>query len=233
MKYLRVGLNLLLVAFFALMADGFLHRDPRVQLPDGYSIVAVSGGSPCFLTYEPWNDKRSYSGWKALHSLGLGGEGQKSADYVLINETTGEMLEFDSPLAWDAERRARNARPWRMDMSAFSGITGFKGRDPFVIGKCDGGYFILNTAENSMTSFDNQAEWVQAATTAGMQTDRLVDPKSWLVQARHPVFYVVVGGFVLVTLPWVFRPLRAGRGGPAVTSQSDEPTPSGSESDPS
>ena len=233
MKYLRVGLNLLLVAFVALMADGFLYRDPCVQLPDGYSIVAVSGGSPCFLTYEPWNDTRSYSSWKALHSVSLGEEGQRSEDYVLIDETTGEMLEFDSPLAWDAERRARNARPCPIDMNAFSGITGFMCRDPFVIGKYDGGYFILNTAENSITSFDNQAEWVQAATKAGMQTDRLVDPKSWLVQARHPVFYVVVAGFVLITLPWVFRPLRAGRRGPAVTSQSDEPTPGDSEPEPS
>ncbi|MBN1512040.1 MAG: hypothetical protein JXB13_08495 [Phycisphaerae bacterium] len=232
MKYLRVGLNLLLVAFFALMADGFLHRDPCVQLPDGYSIVAVSGGSPCLLTYEPWNDKRSYSSWKALHSVSFGEEGQESKDYVLINEATGEMLEFDSPLAWDAERRAKNARPWLIDMDEFSGITGFKGRDPFVIGKYDGGYFILNTAENSITSFNNQVEWVQAATEAGMQTDPLVDPKSWLVQARHPVFYVVVAAFVLITLPWVFRPLRSGRRAAAVTSQSDKPTLGGPEPDP-
>jgi hypothetical protein len=233
MKYLRVGLNLLLVAFFALMADGFLHRDPRVQLPDGYSIVATSGEGPCFLTYEPWNDKRSYSSWKALHSVSSGEEGQRSEDYVLIDETTGEMLEFDSQLAWDAERRARNARPWPMDMDEFSGITGYRCREPFVIGKYEGGYFIVNTAENSIRSFVNKAEWVHAATEAGMQTDRLVDPKSWLVQARHPVFYVVVAGFVLITLPWVFRPLRAGRRGPAVTSQSDEPAPGDSDPNPS
>lgn len=60
----RVVLNLLVVAFFALMLDGFVNRDPYVRLPNGYAIVAISGGSPCDLTYERDKDPHPHCAMK-------------------------------------------------------------------------------------------------------------------------------------------------------------------------
>jgi hypothetical protein len=128
--------------------------------------------------------------------------------YYLHNDSTGEIMEFDSRAEWEAERRAKNARPPLLEVDEVSGITGFDTDGRFVIGNYDSGYFILDIAENSLDTFESEDEWTQAvAQRTGMSTTGLRDPKSWFIQSRHPVVLAIVGGLALIALPWVTAPL--------------------------
>ncbi len=214
LKYRRVGFNVVVVAFIALMIDAFLNRDPCVRLPNGYSIVAISAGSPCLLQYEPWKDEREYAGWRALHQQTRDENGRESERFLLVplvDGATSETLEFDSKQEWEAATRAKNAEPSPFHVEQFSGITQFGTRSSFVIGDHDGGYFILNTAENSVESVETKEEWSRKAAAAGLSTEDLSDPKSWFLQARDQFSVAIVGGFLLITLPWVLRPLWASK----------------------
>jgi hypothetical protein len=207
MKYLRVELNLIVVAFVALSLDAFLHRDPYVRLPHGYSIGAISAGSPCILQYAPWDDDREYSEWRAMTSVARKDNGSESVTFLIVNLTTIETLEFGSEQEWESQIRARNAEPSRSAMERFRGITKFGERGPLVIGDYDDGFFLLDTAKNSIESFSTKDEWSRQVAAAGMSIDNLANPKSWAQQTREPLFVALVGGFALLTLPWVLRPL--------------------------
>lgn len=207
MKYAKVAGNCLIVAFVALLLDGCLHRDPYVQLPHGYHIVAISPGSPCCLGYDSTHDDRQYTDWWAGRVLVQEDDRQRYEIFWLRNRVTDETLEFESEHEWEAACRARNAVPATLQGREHCGITGFARNGPIIVAAYDNGYFILDTAENAITTFSSEQAWTDAAAAAGLATNSLTNPKSRFVQTREPLALAIIGGLILLTLPWVFRPL--------------------------
>lgn len=214
-RSLRVIVNLGVVAFFALMLDGFVNRDPYVRLPNGYAIVAISGGSPCGLMYERDKDSRPHSDWTSLRSVVQDSSGRQSMTYTLLSRAACQALEYPSESEWRAAIREKNAVPPQLSAGACSGITRFGQRGSVVFGDCDKGYFLLSTELDEYQILRSQDEWArQVAAKTGASPGEMKDPKSWVVRTRDAFSLTVVGGFMLITLPWVFAPVwRRHRGG--------------------
>jgi hypothetical protein len=214
---LSVLVRLLVVAFCASILDGLLNRDPHIRLSHGYEIWATSWSSPCFLVYQPWEDRRPYSAWKAHRRVVQDGSGERSEYSLILDDgTTFESLDFPSESEWKAAIRQKRAKQATSHVKEATGITEFGNYGPFVFGDCEKGFFLLDIDKNEY-SISPRQEWVQQVTAkTGSPPGRMKNPKAWLLQDRNRLYYEVMGGFIAVALPLALAPLwrsRPKRGG--------------------
>ena len=197
-KWISVIIRLLIMGFVALMLEGCLHRDPMVSLANGYAIGAICGSCPCSLFYEPWEDERPYSDWQAVSFDGT---------FLLMDEATDEELEFDSETDWrNAIRRLNAELPF--GHAGLEDVTGFRADDHFIIGEYESGLFLVDIDENTIETWESSGPWSAAVSQRTvLQPDDLINPKSWFVQSRHPIVYCLVGGLLIVALPWAAAPV--------------------------
>lgn len=205
MLVVRVIGRLLVAAFVLLCIDGCFHRDPTVDLGNGYEIVAVSAGSPCFLNYRPWIDKREYSGWRAITSTTVHGpDGEERLTFLLAHDEQ-ERLQFEDAENWRRAWREKKATFGPKEVGRVEGISGFRSQGRYVIGAYNKGFFILDIAQNRVDTFCGRTKWTEAVqTTTSLAADDLRDPKSWLVQSRN---LAVLAFLTIVLVPWCMWPL--------------------------
>lgn len=182
----RIISRILVAAFFLLCIDGFLHRDPTVDLGNGYEIVAVSADSPCVLNYRPWIDKREYSGWHAIAGNAADERDGTDSSPFLLTHDEQEWLQFDDAENWRRAWREKRATFGPNEVGHVEGISAFRNNGRCVIGVYGDGYFVLDMMLNRVDTFRDRAKWRAVVQTATNLTgDDLRDPKSWLVQSRE------------------------------------------------
>jgi hypothetical protein len=197
MRAMRLLLRLGIAALAVLCADTFFHRDPFVRLGNGYAIGAAYGSDPCRLIYIPGADRRSHSEWTAIV------DGTK---YMLVSNK--DSIEFDSEDEWRRAWRERHAKPSGDAIRHVQGITGFKCKDRYVIGCYTGGYFRLDTANDDLRVWTDEAAWQAAVEReASMDMDDLVSPRSRLVQSRDALGWGGLAVTTAIVLPWSLAPL--------------------------
>jgi hypothetical protein len=201
----RVIGRLLIAAFVLLCLDGCFHRDPTVDLADGYGIVATSAASPCFLDYQPWVDKREYSGWHAITSTTIHTpEGEEQTPFWLTHDEL-DWVSFENEEEWRRAWHEKKATFGPKEIGRVEGITGFREEGRYVVGAYDKGFFLLDIAQNRLHTWRDEATWADAVQSAtGRAPRELRDPRSWLVQSRN---LVVLGALATVLLPWCAWPL--------------------------
>lgn len=201
----RVIGRLLVAAFVLLCLDGCFHRDPTVDLADGYEIVATSTASPCFLNYRPWIDKREYSGWHAITSTTLhSAKGEEQTPFLLTHDEL-EWLRFESEEEWRRAWHEKKATFGPKEIGRVEGITGFREEGRYVVGAYDKGFFLLDIAQNHLNTWRDEATWAAAVHSAtGRAQPELRDPKSWLVQSRNLLVLTIPAALFV---PWCVWPL--------------------------
>ncbi len=201
----RIIGRLLIAAFILLCIDGCFHRDPTVDLADGYEIVATSAASPCLLNYRPWVDKREYSGWHSMTSTTFySAEGEERTPYLLTHDEL-EWLRFESEEEWRRAWHEKRATFGPEEIGRVEGITAFREDGRYVVGAHQKGFFLLDIAQNRLRTWKDEATWADAVHSAtGRPPTELRDPKSWFVQSRN---LVVLGGPAALMLSWCVWPL--------------------------
>lgn len=207
----RIIARILVAAFVLLLIDGFLHRDPTVELGNGYEIVAVSAASPCVLNYSPWLDSREFSDWHAVASSTIyGPNGPEQTPFLLTHDELG-WLEFDDEDEWQRQSIERKATIDPGYVGRVEGITGFRSDGRYVAGAFDKGFFLLDTYRNELDTYRDRNEWSRSvASVSSLDATHLKNPKSWFVQSRNVAVLAVPAA---IFLPWCLWPLRRGRGG--------------------
>lgn len=199
----RIIGRLLLSVFVLLLINSCVHREARVDLGDGYEIVATSGTSPCSLNYRPWVDERQYSGWYAIKDVSTFSDGVRRTSF-LLGHRNHESLEFENEEDWRRAWHEYKAAFGPGEVGRVEGITAFQRDGRYVIGSYDKGFFILDMVQDQVNSFAENSEWEGAVkSTTGVTVSHLTDPKSWLVQSRNPLELVVPP----VVLTWCLWPL--------------------------
>ncbi len=208
MLLVRLVVQLFVAAFILLCIDGFVHRDPTVDLRHGYQIVATSASSPCFLTYQPWIDERESSGWHAIASTTSDGLGGGERNLFLLTHDEQDWLQFDDEEEWRSAWQKKKATFGPKEIGSVEGITGFRDEGRHVLGTYAEGYFILDVDENRVQTWENRDAWSRAVRTAvGTSVGFFRDPKSWLVQSRSPALLGVAAAPMLLWCVWpIVRP---------------------------
>lgn len=194
MKLLK---NIMIVAFVVLTIDGCIHRDPLVQLSNGYDIGAISWSSPCSLNYVPSNDQRTYSHFRAVAEIETN---TNEACYGLTSP--GEDLTFDDELMWQDAIRQHNASPDASWLQV-ENVQSFAADEHHIIGEYGSGHFLVDIAVNRLQKFADVEEWRTAVTElTTLSPSDLKDPKSLLAQSRHPAVltcYALILVMALIT----------------------------------
>ena len=159
MKYLSVLLRSFVIVFFAMMPANCLYRDPYVVLENGYGIGAICAECDCSLTYAERLDERSDSDWLAYREKTQNRDGEQSEAWGLINESTGESLEYSSEKEWLEARNERKSRPFLDNFPRVEGITGFGTSGSFAFGNYDYGYFVLDMENDTVNVFKTEELW--------------------------------------------------------------------------
>ena len=172
-RMIRPIRRLAAVLIFVFFADSCLHREPGVTLSGGYQIAAISPGSPSQLDHSPWHDPREYSAWSAMRN-----SSQAGTEYLLVGDGIDEFLVFDNEESWRQAIREKRASP-DMRMLRVHDVTGYRGDESFIIGRCAEGYFLVDVDDNWIEIYPGRAEWRK--TVAGrtqLDPNELYDPKS-------------------------------------------------------
>ena len=168
-----VMVNLLLMGFFLLIVDGCVYRDPYVELPGGYRIIAISQSSPCELGQELTDAE-----WFTTSKHG-------DDEIVLFNINDESMVKFGSV----KEIQARFA-PGTVDFSEIAprieNVSGYTFNDQFIAGECSDSYFIVDVEAHCYESYDSKKDWAQAAAARGLTPSSLMNPYFRIRQWRHP-----------------------------------------------
>jgi hypothetical protein len=201
MSWFRTSLRTLVMLFVLVTVNSCLHRDPWVDLGNGYAIGACAWSEPCSLMYYRPGDKRPCTEWYADRFDGT---------FVLHRESGSahETLEFKSEAEWRQAWREKNAAPGSHVLPALENVTGFSQEGRLVIGQYDSGYFLLDTNADTVEQWSDRAAWESAVSTrTGINTVNLHNPKSYWVQSRPPALYGVLAVITLLMTPWVLAPL--------------------------
>lgn len=194
----RVFVRLLVTCFLTLILDSCLFRDPGVHLANGYSIGAISPGSPCSMAYSEAMDSRPRSPWR-MHEI--------EQSYTLYNLETNEFRDFASKEECREAARRLGARP-PPDLVRIRHVTRFDSDGRYVIGDSLIGYFILDTGADEFDTFPTAAEWASAVRArTSLNPERLRSPTDRLIQYREPVLLVFLGFFLALGLFWSAAPL--------------------------
>jgi hypothetical protein len=206
----RVVIRLGVMGFVLLFMEGFLHRDPWVDLGNGYNIGAPWWGAPMQLWHFRSRDPREYSEWYTLVLTDESAE--DSVRYVVENPNSPhESFELASEEEWRRVRRERKATFMPeavLGDEPIEGITEFKKNERYAIAPYTGGYFLLDTEDDRLRVWTDRAEWEEAARSiAGMTTEGMRDPLSWWEQYWDSTTWTGVGILAAVMLPWVVWPI--------------------------
>ena len=187
-------------ALLVLTVDGCLYRDPGVDLAGGYSIAAISAGSPCDLYYRGTGDKRVYSDWVVL-GMGAVSDGKISrVEYSLENPKSHEHRDYPTREEWLQACQDLNVSPSELRLKV-SGVTGFAADAHHIIGQYEGGYFLLDIDKNRLETWQGDATWSAAVTgKTRLNPAGLTDPKGWWVRTRDPGLMEGYAAFVAVFL---------------------------------
>jgi len=187
--------NIAIISFFLLCVDGCMYRDPYVRLPRGYGIGASSSSLPCSLGYNQSDDDRTYSDLTALTSVD---PETGEVEYSLVGPT--EILDFADEAEWYEAIRKYNAPPCVSSL-CIEGVTSFAADGQHIIGEYGGGFYIVDMAADRLSTYTEISTWRSAVSgSTALSSTRLVDPKSFFAQTRHPIALVVYALLFLVAL---------------------------------
>ena len=165
----RTAVNLAATAFFLLLVDGCVYRDPHVEISDDYAISSISHSLPCGLYYKP----KSNAEWFATDM-----SDGNTTEYVLMNLNDDSVLtvhsfdEIFTAVGHDTVDVSRIA-------PKIEDVTLYTANDRFVAGKGGPDFFLLGLDTHLVTTWKNESLWKQALTTTGLSTRHLSNPKAW------------------------------------------------------
>jgi hypothetical protein len=193
--------KLIAIVFVGSIVEGFLLKDPWVELGNGYHIGAISWGSSCFLTYFATQDPRPPSPW-SVH--------RTDKSFVLDNSETNELREYATEEELRQATRDLHVRP-APGRTMLDQVTGFDRDGRFAIGHSGDGYFLLDTTEDTLEKWPTSDEWSTAVRSrTKLNPGRLRDPKSWLLQYRSAGYWATLGIYGSLGLAWIIVPLARG-----------------------